>query len=475
LLNIPAGLISGAAMFKIETETAEVLPRQESSRLKSLHAVDILDTPPDPAYDSITRLAADYFHVDSAVIAFADETRIWTKSVWGDSFREIPRSDSLFELVLANNGPVTICDLRLDPRFRGRKLRSRTSAIVFAVSAPIRSADRQILGTLSLFSQSRRDPFTPDELQSLERIAAMVTSQLELRTLRKERERQTRRPCAATGERRGWPQSSDLRRALESREFVLYYQPEVDLSTRRIVGLEALIRWQHPKRGLIPPDDFIPAAEECGMILPIGDWGLAEACKQIENWTREYPRHGSPRVCVNLSARQFLREGLADHVESLLEQSGTNSRQLGLEMTESSLIPNMRTVMEVMESLRSLGISLSMDDFGTGYSSLSYLHSFPFNGLKIDRSFVGRITEGAQPLQIVRTIIELARVFELDVVAEGIETVEQYRMLREMGCRFGQGFLFAKPMTAENVGALLRLPGRVLADPELLTAEVCVA
>lgn len=458
-------------MLEIETKTAEGLARQESSRLKALHAADILDTPAEPAYDTITRLAADYFHVDSAVVTFADETRIWAKSVWGDSFREFPRANSLFELVLANDGPVTICDLRLDPRFRGRKLRSRSSPIVFAACAPIRSADRQILGSLNLFAQNRRDPLTPDELQSLERIAAMVTSLLELRTLRKECDRHSRRPSTPTGERRGWPQSSDLRRALESREFVLHYQPEVDLSTRRIVGLEALIRWKHPKRGLVPPSDFIPVAEECGMILPIGDWGLAEACKQIQSWTRENPRHGSPRVCVNLSARQFLREGLADHVESLLAQSGTGSHQLGLEMTESSLIPNMQTAMDVMESLRSLGISLSMDDFGTGYSSLSYLHSFPFNGLKIDRSFVGRITEGAQPLQIVRTIIELARVFELDVVAEGIETTEQYRMLREMGCKYGQGFLFAKPMAAEDVGALLQLPGRVLPDPELLAAQ----
>jgi EAL domain-containing protein (putative c-di-GMP-specific phosphodiesterase class I) len=157
-------------------------------------------------------------------------------------------------------------------------------------------------------------------------------------------------------------------------------------------------------------------------------------------------RHGSLRVCVNLSARQFSREGLADHVEALLLESGISSRQLGLEMTESSLIPNMRhRAMEVLGSLRRLGVSLLMDDFGTGYSSLNYLHSFPFDVLKIDRSFVGRMTEGDQPLQIVRTIIELARVLGMDVVAEGIETCEQYRLLRQLGCRFGQGFLFARP------------------------------
>jgi EAL domain-containing protein (putative c-di-GMP-specific phosphodiesterase class I) len=172
------------------------------------------------------------------------------------------------------------------------------------------------------------------------------------------------------------------------------------------------------------------------------------------------------RVGVNLSASQFQRVGLADHVEAVLVQSGISSRQLGLEMTESSIIPNMGTAMGVLGSLRRLGVSLLMDDFGTGYSSLSYLHSFPFDVLKIDRSFVSRMNEGDQPLQIVRTIIELARVLGMDVVAEGIETHEQYRLLREMGCRYGQGFLFARPMSAEAVTQLLRLPGRVLPEPE---------
>jgi EAL domain-containing protein (putative c-di-GMP-specific phosphodiesterase class I) len=219
--------------------------------------------------------------------------------------------------------------------------------------------------------------------------------------------------------------------------------------------------------------DFIPLAEESGLILPIGDWGLAEACRQIQKWCREDSRHTTLRVGVNLSARQFSREGLADHVEALLLQSGISSRQLGLEMTESSLIPNMRTAMEVLGSLRKLGVSLLMDDFGTGYSSLNHLHSFPFDVLKIDSSFVGRMTDGDQALQIVRTIIELARVLGMDVVAEGIETREQYRLLRQLGCRFGQGYLFARPLSADAVTRLLRLPGRVLPDPE--TCEVVCA
>jgi EAL domain-containing protein (putative c-di-GMP-specific phosphodiesterase class I) len=314
-----------------------------------------------------------------------------------------------------------------------------------------------------------------DELEMLQGLAGMAASQLELHRLRKAFTRQgVRRSRAADLDAvaQAWPRTSDLRHALDRREFVLYYQPEVDLYSRQIVGVEALIRWQHPERGLIPPMDFIPQAEESGLILPIGDWGLAEACNQIQAWNRDDPRNGTLRVCVNLSARQFLREGLADHVESLLLQSGTASHQLGLEMTESSLIPNMSTALEVLGGLRTLGVSLLMDDFGTGYSSLNHLHSFPFDVLKIDRSFVGRMAEGDQPLQIVRTIIELARVLRMDVVAEGIETREQYSLLQQMGCRFGQGYLFARPMTADALTQLLRLPGRILPEPEELDSPL---
>jgi len=312
-----------------------------------------------------------------------------------------------------------------------------------------------------------------DQLRMLESLADMVSSQLELRRMRKTLKAPPARCARAAAHPTGmWPRKNDLRQALDERQFVLYYQPEVELATRKIVGLEALIRWNHPQRGLIPPMDFIPLAEENGLILPIGDWGLAEACKQIQKWCLEDSQCGSLRICVNLSARQFSREGLADHVEALLLQSGVSSRQLGLEMTESSLIPNMGIALEVLGTLRKLGVSLLMDDFGTGYSSLSYLHSFPFDVLKIDRSFVGRMTEGDQALQIVRTIVELARVLGMDVVAEGIETREQYRLLRQMGCRFGQGFLFARPLSPEAITQMLRLPGRVLPDPET-GEEIC--
>jgi EAL domain-containing protein (putative c-di-GMP-specific phosphodiesterase class I) len=448
----------------------------ETARIAALYETGILDSAPDPAFDAITRLAAEHFHADCAAIGFADETRLWMKSYWGDCVRERPRHGSIFEKVLAEDGPVQIPNFQQSSEFQSQRLHSSNCRFVFAASVPVRSADKHVLGMLGIFCDQQRELLTPDELRTLENMAEMVAAQVELQRLRRVFARQQRHPAPdLEGQRTDWPRSSDLRRALERREFVLYYQPEVDLATRKVVGLEALIRWRHPERGLVPPMDFIPAAEESGMILPIGDWGLAEACNQMQLWREEDPRHGSLRVCVNLSARQFLRQGLADHVEMLLEQSGTSSRQLGLEMTESSLIPNMQTALEVLSGLHSLGISLSMDDFGTGYSSLSNLHSFPFDVLKIDRSFVARISDGDQALQIVRTIVELARVLGMDVVAEGIETREQYRLLRQMGCRYGQGYLFSKPVPAEEIGKMLRLPGRMLPDPEAPLTPAYVA
>jgi EAL domain-containing protein (putative c-di-GMP-specific phosphodiesterase class I) len=201
--------------------------------------------------------------------------------------------------------------------------------------------------------------------------------------------------------------------------------------------------------------EFIPQAEESGLILPMGDWGLSRACHQMQTWQRRFSDLSSLRMCVNLSARQFSRAGLADHVESLLVETGLYGHQLGLEMTESSLIADVGEAAKVLKSLSRLGVSLHMDDFGTGYSSLNHLHSFPFDVLKIDRSFVQRMESGHQPLQIVQTILELARGLGMDVVAEGIETEEQLNLLQTMGCRYGQGYLFSKPLPAAQIEALL--------------------
>jgi EAL domain-containing protein (putative c-di-GMP-specific phosphodiesterase class I) len=456
---------SESMIEKAEPETTAA-EEQEEARLAALASTGILDTEREETFDAITRLCAEYFKADTVLLGFADDTRVWIKSYWGEPVRELPRSGSIFEKVLAENGPVVVANIDEDPVWRERRCPLRRIDPVSFASAPVRSQDGRILGALTAFSCQPRRPMAANELHMLESLAEMVASQLELRRLRKAyqgfRAQLTPASQPVTGI---WPRKSDLRQALEKHEFVLYYQPEIELATRRIIGLEALIRWQHPERGLIPPLSFIPAAEETGVIEAIGDWGLAEVCRQIHKWCDEDAAQSSLRVCVNLSARQFTREGLADHVEALLRRSCVSGRQLGLEMTESSLIVDAGAAMEVLGSLRRLGVSLLMDDFGTGYSSLHHLHAFPFDVLKIDRSFVMRLTEGEQPLQIVRTIVDLARILGMDVVAEGIETREQDALLQQLGCRFGQGFLFCPPVPVETISRMLREPGRVLPAP----------
>ncbi|MGD0155184.1 MAG: EAL domain-containing protein [Terracidiphilus sp.] len=460
-------------MPQAELQTAEINWQDEDARLAALASTGILDSEPEPSFDAITRLTAEYFKADTVLLGFADESRVWIKSYWGEPVRELPRDRSVFEMVLAEDGPVVVPDVSRHPNFEGNRMTIRRLEVTSFASAPIRSSDGMILGVLTVFGCQPRRGMAAEELRMLESLADIAASQLELRKMRKTfrryRVRQTRTRESVAGI---WPRKSDLRQALDKRQFVMFYQPEIELASRRIVGLEALIRWKHPERGLIPPMDFIPLAEESGLILPIGDWGLSEACSQIQKWNHEDPDLAAPRVCVNLSARQFAREGLADHVEALLRLSGVSSRLLGLEMTESSLISENGTTLEVLGSLRRLGVSLLMDDFGTGYSSLHHLHSLPFDVLKIDRSFVTRMTAGDQALQIVRTIVELARVLGMDVVAEGIETMEQYTLLRQLGCRFGQGFLFSRPVPADTISQMLRLPGRVLPEPPKLTAGV---
>ena len=439
---------------------------EEYARLSALASIDILDTSPEPVYNAITRLAADYFQADTVLLGFADESRVWIKSSWGEQIRELPRSGSIFDKVLAANGPVVVPDMCQLPEFGSQRFMLRRVQVASFASVPVRSPDGEILGVLTIYAGRTRRAMAADELHMLECMAAMVASELELRRLRrilpqpwKSRPAANRRKLASTAT---WPQCVDLRRALDQRQFVLYYQPEIELATRRIVGLEALIRWIHPDRGLVSPMDFIPFAESSGLILPIGDWGLSEVCNQIQKWTAEDLCPHPMRVCVNLSARQFAREGLADHVEELLRRFEISSRQLGLEMTESSLIPDLHTATEVLGSLRRLGVSLLMDDFGTGYSSLNQLHKFPFDVLKIDRSFISRIREDEQSLQIVRTIIELARTLGMTALAEGIETPEQEQILQQLGCRYGQGYHYSPPLPADEITKLLRAPEGVL-------------
>ena len=242
--------------------------------------------------------------------------------------------------------------------------------------------------------------------------------------------------------------AGDLRRALEAREFELHYQPKVDLAHRRISGLEALLRWPHPEHGMVPPAEFIPVAEETGLILPLGTFVLKTACRQLRSWLDEGLT--PVPVAVNLSAAQFARQDLVGSIRQLLEQSQLEPRLLELEITESVLARSASQVSSVLDRLRALGVSIALDDFGTGYSSLSYLHRFPIDCIKIDKSFISRICHDQNSRSIVEAILSLARTLHLKTVAEGIETEEQLAWLRERGCDEVQGFYFEPPSPARH-------------------------
>jgi diguanylate cyclase (GGDEF)-like protein/PAS domain S-box-containing protein len=237
---------------------------------------------------------------------------------------------------------------------------------------------------------------------------------------------------------------SDLRRALERKEFLLHYQPRIDIVSGRITGMEALVRWQHPTKGLIPPMQFIPLAEETGLIVPIGEWVLKTACARNKSWQEQ----GLPplRIAVNLSARQFAHENLLQDVSRVLDETGLNPAALEFEITESMVMHNPEHAVNLLTRLKAMGIHLAIDDFGTGYSSLSYLKRFPLDSVKIDRSFIRDLPGDADDAAITRAIIAMAHSLRLEVIAEGVETEEQLHFLRDHGCDEMQGYYFSEPV-----------------------------
>jgi EAL domain-containing protein (putative c-di-GMP-specific phosphodiesterase class I) len=255
---------------------------------------------------------------------------------------------------------------------------------------------------------------------------------------------------------------NDLRKALENQEFRLYYQIQVDSSCRPI-GVEALIRWLHPERGLISPDQFIPAAEESGLILRIGQWVLETACAQIKDWQND-DLASNLDLAVNVSAKQFRQTDFVDQVKAAIQRHVIEPKLLKLELTEGLLLENVQEAIATMNELKKVGIQFSIDDFGAGYSSLQYLKRLPLNQLKIDRSFVRDIVTDGSDKAIVRTIIGIAQSLDLDVIAEGVETQEQRKILLESGCAKYQGYLFSKPLPIEQLDALLRRSRSALVD-----------
>ncbi|MDX2215375.1 MAG: bifunctional diguanylate cyclase/phosphodiesterase [Oculatellaceae cyanobacterium bins.114] len=248
---------------------------------------------------------------------------------------------------------------------------------------------------------------------------------------------------------------ADLRWAIERQELRLFYQALVSLQTKQIIGFEALVRWQHPKHGLITPSEFIPLAENTGLIVAIGRWTIRQACSQLWRWQQGLLMESSLLMSVNLSAQEFSQPHLSDYIQQVLRDTGIEGHRLKLEITESTLMSDLETAIATLNQIKSLGIQIGIDDFGTGYSSLSHLYYFPTDTLKIDQSFVRRLGHRSENDEIVRTIITLAHNLGMNVIAEGIETRRQLDLLRSLKCEYGQGYLFSKPLDREAATLLL--------------------
>jgi len=252
---------------------------------------------------------------------------------------------------------------------------------------------------------------------------------------------------------------TDLRQAVNQNEFILHYQPIISMKDGRIEGLEALIRWQHPAQGFIPPIEFIPTAEETGLIIEIGEWVLNEACRQLTAWHKQYPSVSHLSVSVNISSKQLLPK-LINQIRHVLQETGIKPECLVLEITESMIMENAKLAGPLLLQLKDMNVKIHIDDFGTGYSSLSYLHQFPVDVLKVDRSFVRRIGANEDNIEIVRAITTLAHSLNMKVIAEGVETEEQLAQLKALGCEYMQGYLFSKPLSGKDMEALLQ-KGRI--------------
>lgn len=263
---------------------------------------------------------------------------------------------------------------------------------------------------------------------------------------------------------------AELRQAIATGELKLHYQPALALATGEIAGVEALARWKHPRRGFVPPGEFIPLAVQTGLIRRLGRWGLNEACRQLADWHERYPEHARMTMSVNISGRHLEDASLIDDVQEALAESGIEPGRLVLVMTESVLMAHTEENVELLARLKELGVGLAIDDFGTGYSSLAYLHRFPADVIKIDRSFVERLGGTESDTELLRTLVRLGQSLKMVAVAEGVETAEQAEVLREMGCELAQGFHFHRALTPAHLEQLLGPPALKREPPRVAAA-----
>jgi EAL domain-containing protein (putative c-di-GMP-specific phosphodiesterase class I) len=417
---------------------------KERTRLLALGSYDIVDTPAEEVFDEFARLAASIIGTPIALISLVDGKRLWFKAKVGLAVSETARDAAFCAHAIAGTGIFVIPDALEDLRFVHNPLVSGGPKIRFYAGAPLVTAEGHALGTLCVIDYVPR-ALTPEQQDALQILSRHVMAQLELR----------RRLSSFTrGDVSRQKVHAALRRAVDAAQFVMHYQPKVDMRSGHIVGLEALIRWNHPEQGLIAPASFIPLLEESGLILDVGNWVLRQAMNDYRDWIKQ--GLNVPPIAVNVSPHQLRHPDFIAELESVLDHQGARRAPLDIEITEGVLLENTEEIIHKLSCIRSLGVQIAIDDFGTGYSSLRYLAHLPIDTLKIDRSFVTAMTDDADDMAIVSSIIALAHGLDFNVVAEGVETEEQRKLLRLLRCDQMQGFLFSPAVGKEQLATILR-------------------
>jgi EAL domain-containing protein (putative c-di-GMP-specific phosphodiesterase class I) len=420
------------------------LSENERARLLALHSYDILDTPEEEVFDEFARLAASIIGTPVALVSLVDGDRQWFKAKVGLTAAETPRDVAFCAHAIGSADVLVIPDALKDERFVNNPLVTDGPKIRFYAGAPLINSEGQALGTLCIIDYVPRE-LTAEQNNALQILSRHVMAQLELR----------RRLAAFTrGDAPRREGIAALRHAVNAGEFSLHYQPKVDMRSGSIVGVEALIRWNRPGHGLIAPASFVPLLEESGLILEVGAWVLRQSVADYRDWLKKGLT--APRIAVNVSPLQLRR---SDFIAVLEQAVGSDDERRGLleiEITEGVLMDKTDEVIQTLSRIRQMGVRVAIDDFGTGYSSLRYLAHLPIDTLKIDRSFVMAMTENADDMAIVSSIISLAHGLDLKVVAEGVETAEQQKLLRLLRCDQMQGYLFSKPVAKDELENLLR-------------------